>query len=119
FNVEILHKNYNGSLDVDKVFRGPKLHLVFACVMRGPAAGRAMKTAGTPTQATGKCVAQLWSLRHGTPGSISACALLLTPRGAETGINWQADLEKYIKYLQNGLDKRKASVLRIFSEWDE
>ncbi|KAJ7835029.1 hypothetical protein B0H13DRAFT_2369520 [Mycena leptocephala] len=42
----------------------------------------------------------------------------LTPRGTETGINWQADLEKYIKYLQNGLDKRKASVLRIFREWD-
>ncbi|KAJ7718511.1 hypothetical protein B0H14DRAFT_634788 [Mycena olivaceomarginata] len=129
FNVEILHKNYNGSLDVDTVFRGPKLHLVFACVTRGPAAGKAMKITGTPTQATGKCVAQLWGLRHSTPGSIAACAILarwavsadieLTPRGAETGINWQADLEKYIKYLQNGLDKRKASVLRIFREWDD
>ncbi|KAJ7853017.1 hypothetical protein B0H14DRAFT_2354529 [Mycena olivaceomarginata] len=129
FNVEILHKHYNGSLDVDTVFRGPKLHLVFACVTRGPAAGKAMKITGTPTQATGKCVAQLWGLRHSTPGSIAACAILarwavsadieLTPRGAETGINWQADLEKYIKYLQNGLDKRKASVLRIFREWDE
>jgi hypothetical protein len=43
----------------------------------------------------------------------------LTPRGTETGINWQADLEKSIKYLQNGLDKRKASVLRIFREWDD
>ncbi|KAJ7824815.1 hypothetical protein B0H14DRAFT_3469027 [Mycena olivaceomarginata] len=129
FKVEILHKNYNGSLDVDTVFRGPKLHLVFACVTRGPAAGKAMKITGTPTQATGKCVAQLWGLRHSTPGSIAACAMLahwavsadieLTPCGAETGINWQADLEKYIKYLQNGLDKRKASVLRIFREWDE
>ncbi|KAJ7711786.1 hypothetical protein B0H14DRAFT_3524321 [Mycena olivaceomarginata] len=129
FNVEILHKNYNGSLDVDTVFRGPKLHLVFACVMRGLAAGKAMKITGTPTQATGKCVAQLWGLHHSTPGSIAACAILarwavsadieLTPRGAETGINWQAALEKYIKYLQNGLDKRKASILRIFREWDE
>ncbi|KAJ7805215.1 hypothetical protein B0H13DRAFT_2488967, partial [Mycena leptocephala] len=102
---------------------------VFASVTRGPAACKAMKNTGVPTQATGKCVSQLWALRNTTPGVIAACAILtrwavsadieLTPRGTETGINWQADLEKYIKYLQNGLDKRKASVLRIFRERDD
>lgn len=43
----------------------------------------------------------------------------LRPHGAQTGIDWQADLEKYINYLQSGLDKRKASVLTIFRMWDE
>ncbi|KAJ7793339.1 hypothetical protein B0H14DRAFT_3498202 [Mycena olivaceomarginata] len=43
----------------------------------------------------------------------------LTPHSAQMGINWQGDFEKYIKYLQNGLDKHKGSVLRIFREWDE
>jgi hypothetical protein len=37
----------------------------------------------------------------------------LTPHGAQMGINWQGDLKKYIKYLQNGLDKHKGSVLNI------
>ncbi|KAJ6555671.1 hypothetical protein DFH09DRAFT_1318072 [Mycena vulgaris] len=44
--------------------------------------------------------------------NLSAC-------GAQTGINWHGDLEKYIQYLQSGLDKRKASVLHLFRKWDE
>ncbi|KAJ6576156.1 hypothetical protein DFH09DRAFT_812720, partial [Mycena vulgaris] len=43
----------------------------------------------------------------------------LSARGAQTGINRHSDLEKYIQYLQSGLDKRKASVLNLFREWGE
>ncbi|KAJ7892471.1 hypothetical protein B0H14DRAFT_3126061 [Mycena olivaceomarginata] len=124
FNVDLLHKDYNGSFDIKTVFRGAALHLAFAGLTRGPKAVTAMKTADKPIQATGKCVSQLWHLDHSTPGCIAAAGILVrwaasadtepTPRGAETGINWQADFEKYIAYLQNGLDKRKASVLKIF-----
>ncbi|KAJ7834868.1 hypothetical protein B0H14DRAFT_3142229, partial [Mycena olivaceomarginata] len=124
FNVDLLHKDYNGSFDIKTVFRGAALHLAFADLTRGPKAVTAMKTADKPIQATGKCVSQLWHLDHSTPGCIAAAGILirwaasadteLTPRGAETGINWQGDFEKYIAYLQNGLDKRKASVLKIF-----
>ncbi|KAJ7766859.1 hypothetical protein B0H16DRAFT_1791371 [Mycena metata] len=117
FKVDLLHKNYNGKFDVDTVFRGDALHLAFAGVTHGPGAVTALKASGQPTQATGKCVSQLWHLTNSTPGSISASGILarwavsadieLTPRGAQTGIDWQGDLEKYIEYLQNGLNKRK------------
>ncbi|KAJ6475190.1 hypothetical protein DFH09DRAFT_846349, partial [Mycena vulgaris] len=43
----------------------------------------------------------------------------LSARGAQTGINRHSNLEKYIQYLQSGLDKRKASVLNLFREWGE
>ncbi|KAJ6592903.1 hypothetical protein B0H19DRAFT_975627, partial [Mycena capillaripes] len=98
-NVDLLHKDYNGSYNIKTVFRSPALHLAFAGLTRGPKAVTAMKTANKPIQATGKCVSQLWHLDHGTPGCIAATGILvrwaasadieLTPRGAETGINWQ------------------------------
>ncbi|KAJ6483197.1 hypothetical protein C8R45DRAFT_1075505 [Mycena sanguinolenta] len=126
FNVDLLHKDYKGSFDIDTVFRGPALHLAFAGIIRGAKSVTAMKQSNKPIQATGKCVAQLWHLKNSTAGCIAGTAVVaasadieLTPIGAETGINWQADFEKYVKYLLNGLHKRKASVLKIFREWDE
>ncbi|KAJ7657160.1 hypothetical protein DFH06DRAFT_1409273 [Mycena polygramma] len=129
FNAEVLHKDYKGSFDRDTVFRGEKLHLTFAAVTLGPKAVTALKKTGKPTPASGKTMSHLWNLDHSTVGSVAAIGILtrwvasadlhLTAKGAQTGINWQADLEDYIEYLQTGLDQRKASVLRIFREWDE
>ncbi|KAJ7633299.1 hypothetical protein B0H17DRAFT_961776, partial [Mycena rosella] len=134
FNVPLLHKNYNGSFDIETVFRGPILHLAslfggHKCALLTTKALTAMKKTGKPNQATGQTVSHLWALDHCTPGSIGGTAIFarwavsadttLTAQGVQTGINWHADLEKYIQYLQNGLDKRKASVLKLFREWDE
>ncbi|KAJ6469089.1 hypothetical protein DFH09DRAFT_955340, partial [Mycena vulgaris] len=70
-----------------------------------------------------------WALQHCTPGSIAGTATFarwaasadanLSACVAQTGIDWHSDLEKYIQYLRSGLDKRKASVLNLFREWDE
>ncbi|KAJ7793360.1 hypothetical protein B0H14DRAFT_2622986 [Mycena olivaceomarginata] len=74
-----------------------------------------------------ECVSQIWGFHNSTPGSIdsgtdclgisarwgASTDIELTPHGAQMGINWQGDLKKYIKYLQNGLDKHKGSVLNI------
>ncbi|KAJ7787284.1 hypothetical protein B0H14DRAFT_2629585 [Mycena olivaceomarginata] len=121
FNVDLLHKDYNGSFDIKTVFRGAALHLAFAGLTRGPKAVTAMKTADKPIQATGKCSPNFGTLITVLPAALpqpvrwaASADTEPTPRGAETGINWQADFEKYIAYLQNGLDKRKASVLKIF-----
>lgn len=43
----------------------------------------------------------------------------MTDQGAQTGIRWRDDFEDYLKYLFNGLRLRKASVLKIFREWDK
>ncbi|KAJ6499482.1 hypothetical protein DFH09DRAFT_945222, partial [Mycena vulgaris] len=133
FNVPLLHKSYSGKFDVHTVFRGPMLHLVspllHGSITRGSQAVTAMKRGGKLHQATGQTVSQIWALQHCTPGSIADTAIFarwaasadanLSARGAQTGINWHSDLEKYIHYLQSGLDKRKASVLNLFRGWDE
>ncbi|KAJ6538253.1 hypothetical protein DFH09DRAFT_1249716 [Mycena vulgaris] len=124
FNVPLLHKSYSGKFDVHTVFRGPILHLAFAAITRGSQTVTAMKKGGKPHQATGQTVSQIWALQHCTPGSIAGTAIFarwaasadanLSACGAQTGINWHSDLEKYIQYLQSRLDKRKASVLNLF-----
>ncbi|KAJ7201090.1 hypothetical protein GGX14DRAFT_571664 [Mycena pura] len=129
FNVPLLHKDYNRSFDINTVFRGEKPQLVFAAIAFGPGSVTNLKRTGKPTPATSKYMARIWGLRNSTPGCIAGSTIFarwaasadveFTPRGAETGIDWQADLERYIEYLQNGLNKRKASVLNIFREWDE
>jgi hypothetical protein len=43
----------------------------------------------------------------------------LQERGLNTGIWWQNEFESYLKYLLQGLQKHKASVLNIFRIWDE
>jgi hypothetical protein len=43
----------------------------------------------------------------------------LQERGLSTGINWLSDFECYLKYLLQGLQQHKASVLNIFRVWDE
>ncbi|KAJ7622627.1 hypothetical protein DFH06DRAFT_1340806 [Mycena polygramma] len=73
------------------------------------------------------CSSLSGNLDHSTVGSapgiltrwVASADFHLAAKGAQTGINWKADLENYVEYLQTGLDQRKASVLRIFREWDE
>jgi hypothetical protein len=43
----------------------------------------------------------------------------LRENGTITGINWAAYHETYLNYLTTGLEKRKASVLKIFRTWDD
>ncbi|KAJ7121102.1 hypothetical protein C8R44DRAFT_736789 [Mycena epipterygia] len=77
--------------------------------------GTSLKTSSKPTGATNtQTDTQLWALHNCTPGSTAATAIFVW-----TGINWQGDFEKYIKYVQSRLDKHKASVLNIFCEWDD
>lgn len=94
-----------------------------------------------------KTVMRLWNLTKTTPGAIAATAIIvchlgnlilytsdanscqarwavsaddcLEARGAQTGIDWLADFEKYLHYLLDGLNKRKASILHIFRVWDD
>ncbi|KAJ6528791.1 hypothetical protein DFH09DRAFT_935089 [Mycena vulgaris] len=132
FNVPLLHKSYSGKIDVHTVFRGPMLHLVSplshgcGCLLRViyvpgvrsdypwiPGGYRHEK--GRQTSPGNRANT---ALRPPARWATSADANL-SARGAQTGINRHSDLEKYIQYLQSGLDKCKASVLNLFREWCE
>ena len=43
----------------------------------------------------------------------------LQETGTQTGIDWLAQFEAYLAYLEVGLAESKASVLHIFRVWDK
>ncbi|EGO29425.1 hypothetical protein SERLADRAFT_433404 [Serpula lacrymans var. lacrymans S7.9] len=129
WNVEVLHADYSGKFDVNKVFLNPLLKVVLSCVIRGPGSIVAMKK-GMPYEGarSTETLDVKWGLQHTTPGMVACAAILarwvlspdsiLKERGAQSGINWHEDFDNYLEYLEIGLGKRKGSVLTIFREWD-
>ncbi|KAJ7140985.1 hypothetical protein C8R44DRAFT_604498 [Mycena epipterygia] len=124
--VEIL--DFHGAFDIDTVFLNPKLHLVFGAIVHGVSAVPLLKAGKSPTVHV-ETNDQIWGLQHTTPGDIASSAIAarftlsaddsLRKNGTATGINWAADHEirimtMYVKYLTVGIEKRKASVLKIF-----
>ncbi|EGO04637.1 hypothetical protein SERLA73DRAFT_149062 [Serpula lacrymans var. lacrymans S7.3] len=77
WDVEILHVNYCGKFDINKVFLNPLLKVVISCIVQGP--GSIFSTRkGTPydgAQSTETLNVQ-WGLQHTTPGMIASAAVL-------------------------------------------
>ncbi|KAJ7274787.1 hypothetical protein C8J57DRAFT_1592121, partial [Mycena rebaudengoi] len=125
-NVPVLHADYQGKYDANKIFLGPLLFIVHAAITLGPAAAAAMKANLPPPRV--QSVANLWGLRRTTPGMISAAAIWLrwlysvddifVPTGSTSAIEWQKDFEYYLQLLTEGLLKKKPSILNIFRVWD-
>ncbi|EGN93512.1 hypothetical protein SERLA73DRAFT_78800 [Serpula lacrymans var. lacrymans S7.3] len=130
WNVEVLHADYSGKFDVNKVFLNPLLKVILSCVIRGPGSIVAMKK-GMPYEGarSTETLDVKWGLQHTTPGMVACAAILarwvlspdsiLKERGAQSGINWHEDCDNYLEYLKIGLGNRKGSVLTIFRNVDD
>jgi len=126
-NVPLLHADYQGKYDANKIFLGPLLFIIHAAITLGPAAAAAMKANRAPPKV--QSVSQLWGLRRTTPGMIAAAAVWLrwlfsvddtfVPTGSTSAIEWQQDFEYYLQLLTEGLLKKKPSTLNIFRVWDQ
>ncbi|KAF8592560.1 hypothetical protein K439DRAFT_1610340 [Ramaria rubella] len=72
---------------------------------------------------------EVWGVDAITLGAIAAAAIFarfalsadiqLQPTGASTHIPYQENFEHYLKYLTDGLLKKKASVIVIFRSWNQ
>lgn len=128
YNVPILHEPYNGKFDIHSVFLNRSLMKTLNAILRGAQSiktvdGRLSTSPGTDT------VCAKWNVTHTTPGAIAMAAVLTrwaaSPDvefhevGRESQINWQAHYETYLKYLTDGLLKKKTSVVKIFRIWDQ
>ncbi|KAJ7125529.1 hypothetical protein C8R43DRAFT_1030425 [Mycena crocata] len=125
-NVPVLHADYQGKFDTNKIFLGPLLFISHAAITLGPAAAAAIKANRAPPKV--QSVANLWGLKRTTPGMIAAAAIWLRwlysvddmflPTGNESAIEWQQDFEYYLQFLTEGLWKKKPSIVNIFRVWD-
>ncbi|KAJ7217053.1 hypothetical protein GGX14DRAFT_390888 [Mycena pura] len=127
YNVPLLHEDYDGSFDIDKIFLNELLFITHALLTKGVTGGTELATGKTapPVEANEK----LWGLKKTTPGMIAGAAVWLRfahsrdetfePVGAITGIDWQAEHEAYLNWLHTGLQSKTDCVLNIFRRWDE
>ncbi|KII82986.1 hypothetical protein PLICRDRAFT_33148 [Plicaturopsis crispa FD-325 SS-3] len=138
---KVLHKDYNGKRDINKLFLSPIMFRVFASIIRGPTAVVSMISGGPPTaDRKNKSTGELWGLTHTTPGAIAILSVYdanetlkclrgrrkarwalsmdtcLQEIGGETGIDWQADFEMYLSWLVKGLRNNKARKSRKTSQ---
>ncbi|EGO02266.1 hypothetical protein SERLA73DRAFT_151192 [Serpula lacrymans var. lacrymans S7.3] len=114
WQVENLHNNHTGEMEVDNIF----LNQVLMLENQPFYAMRNNETMDIK-----------WGLDHTTPGMIVASAVLphwalspndsLKEHSADSGIDWHDDFENYLEYLMSGIQKQKSSVLNIFRQWDQ
>ncbi|KAJ7880658.1 hypothetical protein B0H13DRAFT_2345541 [Mycena leptocephala] len=126
-NVPLLHADYEGKYDVNKIFLGPLLFIIHVAITLGPASATAIKADLVPLKV--QSVSQLWGLRRTTPGMIVAAAEWLrwlfsvddtfVSTGPTSAIEWQQDFEYYLQLLTEGLLKKKPSILNVFRVWNQ
>ncbi|EPQ53800.1 hypothetical protein GLOTRDRAFT_139897 [Gloeophyllum trabeum ATCC 11539] len=125
----VIHENYAERFEIERAFRNPLLMHIFVALIRGPTSATTMAMTGRPSAPTTDSMEQIHGISHTTPGAIAACAVLarwalsaddqLKAVGIQTGINWSADFQQYLRLLMTGLRKKKSSTLGLFRAWDE
>ncbi|KAJ7886229.1 hypothetical protein B0H14DRAFT_1323110 [Mycena olivaceomarginata] len=120
YKVAILYDEYDGTVDLDHIFRHPVLLRIFACLIRGPNGAKGLLE-GTSKRPQAKCVEKLYNVKRITAGVIVNCAILgiwlhspdtqLQATGDTTHINYSARLSEYLWQLVEGL--------RSQAEWAE
>ncbi|KAJ7124795.1 hypothetical protein C8R43DRAFT_1135473 [Mycena crocata] len=127
-DVPVLYDGWQGSKDLNTLFRGPALLKIQASVIRGPNGADGLFS-GKSKRPLAKTVERMYKIRNTTAGVIANCGCLavwlysadtqLVEIGDETGINYK---ERYIYYLQrilDGLANDKAWALGLIAYWNK
>ncbi|KAF8584342.1 hypothetical protein K439DRAFT_1346370, partial [Ramaria rubella] len=103
----ILYRNYKGWHDVKKVFLNQSLFNIFNVIIHGP--GTLNQEPGAKSMKGAVTNNIIWELKEVTPGAITASAvfahfalsndLLFQCQGSTSGIDYEADINIYLKYL--------------------
>ncbi|KAJ6523334.1 hypothetical protein B0H19DRAFT_1201873 [Mycena capillaripes] len=127
FEAEILYDNYDGTIDVDKIFRHPLLLKIYACILRGPYGAQGLFE-GEYHLPQASCVQQIHNVTCTSTGAVSTCTTLaiwmlsadtkLTERGDQTGINYRQRHATYAKRLRDGIRNKKAWAVNLLKYWD-
>ncbi|KAJ7200108.1 hypothetical protein GGX14DRAFT_660565 [Mycena pura] len=127
FNVPLLHEDYDGEFDVDKIFLNRKLFILHAALTKGLSGATALVTGKAPRRV--ETVDKLWGLKKTMPSMIASDAIWLRwlhsrdeeflPVGDVTGINWAREFDAYMRFLTEGLEAQTDCVVNIFRRWDK
>ncbi|KAJ7220702.1 hypothetical protein GGX14DRAFT_559494 [Mycena pura] len=127
---EVLFNDYDGTMDVGKIFRGPLLLIIYVSILRGPEGAKDLFETNTRALPRGPLTQRIYKITHTTPAAIAGCAVwaiwLLSPdtqfsaggEGDETQIDYKHYYQTFMRQICEGLRDRADWALELFLHWD-
>ncbi|KAJ6480991.1 hypothetical protein C8R45DRAFT_1100559 [Mycena sanguinolenta] len=124
---EVLFEDYDGTMNIDKVFRGPVLLKIRASIIRGPQGAKGLFE-GKSRLPSAQVIQRLYTIEHTTPAAIAICAVLaiwlfsadtqIVPDGDETKIDYKFLFQTFLRQICEGLRDEADWALGLFRHWD-
>ncbi|KAJ7759512.1 hypothetical protein B0H16DRAFT_1415712 [Mycena metata] len=127
---EVLFLDYDGTMNVDKIFRGPLLLIIYVCIIRGPQGARGLFEGKSKLPAANVNQRKYRILRT-MPAAIAASGVwaiwILSAdtqlssggEGDETGIDYQHYFETFMRQICEGLNSKAEWAFELFRYWDD
>ncbi|KAJ7185855.1 hypothetical protein C8R46DRAFT_1343040 [Mycena filopes] len=125
--VDVLYKDYDGTMDLSKIFRGPALLSIYVSNIRGPKGAKGLFQ-GESKLPSAAVIERTRHILRTEPGGIVNSAILaiwyfsadtqLVPEGDETKIDYCLLWVTYMRQICDGLRHNADWVKDLFSYWD-
>ncbi|KAJ7429680.1 hypothetical protein FB451DRAFT_1575413 [Mycena latifolia] len=127
FEVPILYDQWDGKIEVNKLFRGNRLLEIYASIIRGPR-GAVGLFEGKSKLPQAKCLERIHHIKCITPGAIVIAAILaiwlfsadtqLVTVGDETAIDYGFRARIYTRRIRQGLRDKKTWAIGLLEHWN-
>ncbi|KAF7371707.1 hypothetical protein MVEN_00027200 [Mycena venus] len=124
---EIIYEKYNGTPDVDKVFRGAAPLSIAASILRGPSGPKGLLK-GESKLPCANCFQRKYRIKHTTPGLIVNSNVLaiwlfsadttLVATGDQTNIDYHLLSVTFMRQISEGLRDGADWTKELFRYWD-
>ncbi|KAJ7483029.1 hypothetical protein B0H11DRAFT_2279866 [Mycena galericulata] len=127
---EVLFADYNGTMNVDKIFRGRLLLIIYACIIRGPQGAKGLFDGNSKLPAA-KVAQRIYDINYTTPGAIAGSAIWAIwlfssdtqlgsgGEGDETQIDYKFYFRTFLRQICEGLRNKAKWAIELFRFWDD
>ncbi|KAJ7040606.1 hypothetical protein C8F04DRAFT_1177944 [Mycena alexandri] len=127
---EVLFADHDGTMNVDKIFRGPLLLIIFACIIRGPLGAKGLFE-GKSKLPSAKVTQRIYKIKCTLEPAIASSAVwaiwVLSAdtqlgsggEGDETQIDYKFYYETFLRQICEGLRDGAEWAVELFRYWDD
>ncbi|KAF7304486.1 hypothetical protein HMN09_00850900 [Mycena chlorophos] len=127
FKAEVLYDEYNGSVDLEHLFKSSTLLKIYAAVLRGPDGPEGLMER-KPHKPDARYNQRTYRVTHTTPGAIASCAVLaiflfsadpqFVEKGHVTSINYRKRFIVYVSKIRLALLRGHSWARNLLRYWD-
>ncbi|KAJ7267759.1 hypothetical protein C8J57DRAFT_1469237 [Mycena rebaudengoi] len=124
---EILFEEYDGTMNITKIFRGPVLLKICVSIIRGPQGAKGLFE-GNSKLPSANVIQRVYHIERTTPGTIAICAVLaiwlfsadtqIVTDGDETKIDYKFLFLTFLRQICEGLRDEANWAIELFRHWD-